>query len=79
VADSLAEDRAGTVLGVVREERQVACPRPESNQRTRFRKPLLYPLSYGGSRVTIAKRLRCARLLPRLSLAGSLEGLSRYG
>src|SRR6266550_8074795 len=26
------------------------CPRPESNQRTRFRKPLLYPLSYGGSR-----------------------------
>jgi hypothetical protein len=24
------------------------CPRPESNQRTRFRKPLLYPLSYGG-------------------------------
>lgn len=23
-------------------------PRPESNQRTRFRKPLLYPLSYGG-------------------------------
>jgi hypothetical protein len=26
------------------------CPRPESNQRTRFRKPLLYPLSYGGRR-----------------------------
>jgi hypothetical protein len=25
------------------------CPRPESNQCTRFRKPLLYPLSYGGS------------------------------
>ena len=25
------------------------CPRPELNQRTRFRKPLLYPLSYGGS------------------------------
>jgi hypothetical protein len=24
------------------------CPRPESNQCTRFRKPLLYPLSYGG-------------------------------
>ncbi len=32
------------------ESRQVrGCPRPESNQRTRFRKPLLYPLSYGGS------------------------------
>src|SRR5205085_1269261 len=28
--------------------RHVGCPRPESNQRTRFRKPLLYPLSYGG-------------------------------
>ena len=26
-------------------------PRPESNQRTRFRKPLLYPLSYGGPSV----------------------------
>jgi hypothetical protein len=26
------------------------CPRPELNQRTRFRKPLLYPLSYGGER-----------------------------
>jgi hypothetical protein len=27
---------------------QVECPRQESNLRTRFRKPLLYPLSYGG-------------------------------
>src|SRR5262249_49651434 len=26
----------------------LACPRHESNMRTRFRKPLLYPLSYGG-------------------------------
>src|SRR5919197_4940050 len=26
------------------------CPRQESNLRTRFRKPLLYPLSYGGAR-----------------------------
>jgi aerobic-type carbon monoxide dehydrogenase small subunit (CoxS/CutS family) len=25
------------------------CPRQESNLRTRFRKPLLYPLSYGGA------------------------------
>jgi hypothetical protein len=24
------------------------CPRQELNLRTRFRKPLLYPLSYGG-------------------------------
>ena len=32
------------------------CPRHESNMRTRFRKPLLYPLSYGGAldRVTAA-------------------------
>jgi hypothetical protein len=25
------------------------CPRQESNLRTWFRKPLLYPLSYGGA------------------------------
>ena len=30
------------------------CPRHESNVRTRFRKPLLYPLSYGGGEVTVA-------------------------
>ncbi len=35
------------------------CPRPESNQRTRFRKPLLYPLSYGG------KTPLCRDFLPR--------------
>jgi hypothetical protein len=28
--------------------KNTGCPRPESNQGTRFRKPLLYPLSYGG-------------------------------
>jgi hypothetical protein len=28
---------------------QGECPRHESNMRTRFRKPLLYPLSYGGA------------------------------
>ena len=27
---------------------EMECPRQESNLRTRFRKPLLYPLSYGG-------------------------------
>jgi hypothetical protein len=32
------------------EHRLNRCPRQESNLRTRFRKPLLYPLSYGGSR-----------------------------
>ena len=30
------------------------CPRHESNMRTRFRKPLLYPLSYGGLRRRVA-------------------------
>jgi hypothetical protein len=32
----------------LRKRARAECPRPESNQRTRFRKPLLYPLSYGG-------------------------------
>jgi hypothetical protein len=38
------------------------CPRPESNQRTRFRKPLLYPLSYGGPGGSVAQR-RAAEIL----------------
>jgi hypothetical protein len=25
------------------------CPRQDSNLRTRFRRPVLYPLSYGGA------------------------------
>jgi len=33
------------------EHDNVQCPRDESNVRTRFRKPLLYPLSYGGGLV----------------------------
>src|SRR2546426_9483813 len=32
----------------------IQCPRQESNLRTRFRKPLLYPLSYGGENVAFA-------------------------
>src|SRR5215208_809937 len=35
-------DRQGT-------EEEVRCPRQESNLGARFRKPALYPLSYGGS------------------------------
>jgi len=31
-------------------------PRPESNWRTRFRKPMLYPLSYGGSAIHVSPR-----------------------
>ena len=34
-------------LGITREP----CPREESDLRTRFRKPMLYPLSYGGGSV----------------------------
>jgi hypothetical protein len=34
------------------------CPRPESNQCTRFRKPLLYPLSYGGGSTRFAGYIR---------------------
>jgi hypothetical protein len=37
--------RTGRFLQVNRE-----CPRQESNLCTRFRKPLLYPLSYGGQK-----------------------------
>src|SRR5439155_4485062 len=37
-----------------REAANGQCPRQESNLRTRFRKPLLYPLSYGGAGTTIA-------------------------
>ncbi len=34
------------------------CPRHESNMRTRFRKPLLYPLSYGGAGTRVLRRNR---------------------
>ena len=46
------------------------CPRPESNQRTRFRKPVLYPLSYGGSRFIVA--------WPRAAFWMASEGRRRY-
>ena len=32
------------------------CPRQESNLRLRFRRPALYPLSYGGSRASLPQR-----------------------
>src|SRR6059058_2331954 len=40
------------------------CPRPESNQCTRFRKPLLYPLSYGGSARRVAPQRDRKRRAP---------------
>ena len=51
------------------------CPRQESNLRTRFRKPLLYPLSYGGKCGQIsAARTGFARLR-----SGSLSDRRRRG
>src|SRR5688500_15826081 len=46
-ARGLTHDHHHTLV-TTRTSRGPRCPRPESNQRTRFRKPLLYPLSYGG-------------------------------
>jgi hypothetical protein len=43
-----------------------ACPRQESNLRTWFRKPLLYPLSYGGAVTRVAP---CNELVPGESVA----------
>ena len=61
------------------------CPRQESNLRTRFRKPLLYPLSYGGFwldhavfgpgyvRSTLARRVLILGLLPSRAAAGRAD------
>ena len=38
---------------------QAKCPRQESNLRTRFRKPLLYPLSYGGKNIDLQEFFCC--------------------
>ena len=53
---SVASVSSATTACIVREpcvhggsDYSERCPRHESNMRTRFRKPLLYPLSYGGS------------------------------
>jgi hypothetical protein len=37
-------------------------PRKDSNLRTRFRKPMLYPLSYGGQERIAATSRRCTGL-----------------
>ena len=41
------------------------CPRQDSNLRTRLRRPLLYPLSYGG--VSVAVFAATGRTLPATS------------
>jgi hypothetical protein len=43
------------------------CPRQESNLRTRFRKPMLYPLSYGGEAALRSVRSRIVAMAPRRS------------
>jgi hypothetical protein len=47
------------------------CPRPESNQGTRFRKPLLYPLSYGGD-VAWLSGIRRSVIHPLSIVSGTL-------
>src|SRR5436190_22692005 len=56
------------------------CPRPESNQRTRFRKPLLYPLSYGGRLSAMVSRPRPPPLARAVASAGTRDTRGeRYG
>ena len=47
------------------------CPRQESNLRTRFRKPMLYPLSYGSATSLIPRWRQTA---PRVHLASVSYG-----
>jgi hypothetical protein len=50
LAPQLADQRDGVETDQHDQEHDTAeCPREESNLRTRFRKPLLYPLSYEGA------------------------------
>src|SRR5260370_16376873 len=61
--------KAGDLQAILR------CPRHESNMRTRFRKPLLYPLSYGG-RGTLcppARRARISRMSDTTTIADLLH------
>ena len=68
------------------------CPRQESNLRTRFRKPLLYPLSYGGRGGSVERGAgklalwrpsrstrRTVRLGSTFGRASSRAGLSCWG
>jgi site-specific DNA recombinase len=71
--EGIVERGSGTSMGHDRNHGRSfpssECPRQDSNLRTRFRRPVLYPLSYEG--------LRVAR---RMSVAdGSLQGRGRGG
>ena len=49
--DNLSND-----LSRMAPDQVVSCPRKDSNLRTRFRKPTLYPLSYGGGDLELPGR-----------------------
>jgi hypothetical protein len=60
-------------VGVVRQFQRSECPRQESDLRTRFRKPVLYPLSYGGHEGQVgASGSECIGVL-----SGSIDCFSR--
>jgi hypothetical protein len=50
------------------------CPREESNLRTRFRKPLLYPLSYEGKGKLAHTRIVAGRGRDRIQGSGDCDG-----
>src|SRR5438067_11913610 len=58
------QSRRKSSLRAKRADFRRRCPRPESNQRTRFRKPLLYALSYGGSATLIVPCLQLDERAP---------------
>src|SRR5262249_18439702 len=47
---SEVSQKVATIRGLVRIYASEQCPRQDSNLRSRLRRPLLSPLSYGGSR-----------------------------
>jgi hypothetical protein len=50
------------------------CPREESNLRTRFRKPLLCPLSYEGKRKLVYTRIVAGSGRDRIQGFGDCDG-----
>jgi len=62
--------RSFTYANRVRAGRSGWCPREESNLRTRFRKPLLYPLSYEGKRKPVLTRIVAGSGRDRIQFSG---------
>ena len=62
-------DNSGAAADCMGPDQVFSCPRKDSNLRTRFRKPMLYPLSYGAGRERLAARpagSRAARAEPAM-------------